>query len=176
MKMKMLALSLLLATACVQAEQIKVPSLEVLKECLKEHPQDCIGVRVLFEDSGFFKEMAGNEVDSTELAARLRGVALALAVRNILYVKNYEFYKRHGIDFMKASDDAGTIAKATVTDYLSVKIKGDSDFGNFVFRHYVEPSSESHKQYRSYVEWLYGVFFQDNQKVLAEELEKFSSK
>jgi hypothetical protein len=45
-----------------------------------------------------------------------------------------------------------------------------------LFNFYVEFSSESRNQYYSDVNWLYTVFFKDYPKVLAEELEKFSSK
>ena len=175
MKSQLLALSILLATAFVQAEQIKVPSIEVLKERLKGHPNDCIDPRIVLEDSGFFAEVADKEMDSDYLAMRLRIVALMLAARNAIYTANYEFYRDDGIGSIKASSDAGILAKAHVIEYLSVKIEGYSDFRKMVFQHSVASSSESLNQYRSYVKWLYKVFFKDNLVVAIKQLEKFPS-
>jgi hypothetical protein len=176
MKIKMLALVALFAAVRVQAEQIKVPTLKVLDERLKNHSKECIDVRPLLEDSGFFEEMAGVEVDSGYLAMRLRGVAIILAARNAFFAGKYEFYKEHGINLTVAARDAGTIAKAQAVQYLRLKLEEDSILMGRLFNFYVEFSSESRNQYYSDVNWLYTVFFKDYPKVLAEELEKFSSK
>lgn len=175
MKMKMLMLSFFLATACVQAEQIKVPSLETLKSRLDAfgnvHPEEGSVGRMLLEESGFLAEMADQELSSVYVASRLRTAALVIAMVEVYFMNNYEFFLNTEVPTDKARADCAVLAKKEALRLLKLKIE-DSFFGNisFVKRH------EKYDLYNYCVKELYSAFFKDHPKVLAEELAKFSSK
>ena len=177
--MKLLVPFFLFATVGVQAEQIKVPSLEVLKSRFElfqsAHSGEGSIVRALLEESGFLVEMADKELDSAYVANRLRMVAVAFNAGEFFFENNCSFLLSTGVPIGKARADSSVAGKREVIRILNLKVVEDSVLGKTLFRQFVEQNG-LRADYDYSVAKLYSVFFKDYPKVLAEELAKLSSK
>jgi hypothetical protein len=163
--MKMLALVALFAAVTVQAEQIKMPSIEELKSRLKtvRYISPDIICRVL-SDSEFFKDIAGKKIDSNSLAVKIRRIALALVVSHGQGNECFESSFENDRDFYKAQHLRNEEINRRLAGYLSEKII-DYNRDGLLFEKYVE-EADKFKLYHALIEELYKVFFKDYPKSL----------
>ena len=197
MKMKMLALFILLATVCVQAEQIKVSSLEELRGRLDEacnaYPKfylenpELKSVGRLFlgrllEKSGFLTELAGKELDSAYVAKRLRFVGADFAVGETIFLQVLEgLLNSDGRDdesYKAAIIKASTETEQIILGLLLNQESYGGEWGELVVLGSVSRSwgAESLIWYNSLMRLLYTAFLQDYPKALEEECKKLDSK
>ena len=179
MEIKLVALFVLLATASIQAEQIKMPSLEILINRLEAfgnaHPEEGSVGRMLLEESGFLAEIADKELDSAYVAMRLRMAAVVFGALEYYFINNFDFLVKTGVSNEQARVDSGVIAKQHALRLLKLKLEEDSLLAKELFNNFVENALGGQMGYSFCVPQLYTVFLQDFPKALAEELEKFSS-
>ena len=165
MKMKILALSILLVTASVQAEYIRVPALKVLRERLKD---DVIALGLL-EGSGFLKGVAGREVEPFLFAGRLRFAAFL-----ILIEKYYRYHAALGVSTGLLTESDVVNLRLKMRDFNGV-VKEANIAGAFKDLTYGGNWSQWSKQYDLEVHWLYRNFFMDCQRVLMFEENNFEA-
>ena len=182
MKIKLLALSIMCATVALHGEQIKVPLAQVIYDRLQENTNElrAIGgdsrqLGLIFKRDAFYSAMTGKELDSSYVAQRLRGVALALVGREALFEKKRRLYLEHGIDSSTADNDASIVAQATLSTFVGMKIVAEEGLGKVLYGTLGGSTNKAHVFYGNCVKWLYSVFFRDYPEVLREELEKLEA-
>ena len=167
MKIKVIALSFLLTTVAVQAEQIKMPSLETLKSRLKESR---IGIiypdqRKIFFDSRFVEDIADKKINSNYLAVMLRRVAVAFVASNRKASKIYMSCVDNGGNYYEALSLANKEAAQRLTGYLKEKIAENPDLAEELFRKYVA-DSYGFREYNFIIDDLYKIFFKGYEEIL----------
>ena len=166
MRIKLIALSFLLATVAVQAGQVKMPSLRELKNRLEKSRIASLDQCTIFSNSTFLEDIAGKKIDSNELAVKLRMVAVAFVASNCQAYECLKSCMANGGNVYKAQSLSDKELTEKFAGYLKEKIAENPDLARELFYKYIDKSDQERRFYNAIIDDLYAVFFEDYPKIL----------